>query len=505
MEKKTDATADMVDDLQTKTKEFLQPNPAARAKMVAIKLSSGSQAQKAQYPQTEGILGNAMTSHGKKLGEDDPLGSALMETGESLKQIADVKYSLDNNVKQNFLEPLQHLQNSDIKEVLHHRKKLSNRRLDYDGKRRKQLKGGISDDEVRMAQDKFRESLHNASTSMHHLLENDVELISQLAVFSESLMTYYQQCAEIMQELTSKLYEKKSEAMNRPKKQFIPTTLSDLNIDSLSIGSNNDRQNNNSNGARLNNFDRFKATSSSNLSYKHSNLNNNNINNNNNNFSRASKLYGSQSNISSTSSGLRYQTVNNSNNNNNNNSQYYNINSPKTSAGDSDKWLQAWEDNNNNYRAPSFHPNKQTFEKVNLSRQISRTSSSTYSRSNSINNRNSNHRHSNQSADPFDPFDDPWSVKPTISNPILLSQPQPTVNLINNFNNNMRTQQSSAYPHCVALYDFDAENPGELSFKENDTLRLLSRVDDNWYEGMLSSGRTGYIPMSYVQVKIPLP
>jgi hypothetical protein len=204
---------------------------------------------------------------------------------------------------------------------------------------------------------------------------------------------------------------RKSEAMNRPKKQFIPTTLSDLNIDSLSIGSNNDRQNNNSNGARLNNFDRFKATSSSNLSYKHSNINTNN--NNSKNFSRTSKLYGSQSNISTTSSGSRYQTVNNSNNNNNNNNgHYYNVNSPKTSAtgGDTDKWLQAWEDNNNNYRAPSFHPNKQTysFEKVNLSKQISRTSSN-YSRSNSINNRNSNHRHSNQSADPFDPFDDPWS------------------------------------------------------------------------------------------------
>lgn len=199
--------------------------------------------------------------------------------------------------------------------------------------------------------------------------------------------------------------------MNRPKKQFIPTTLSDLNIDSLSIGSNHDRQNNNSNGARLNNFDRFKATSSSNLSYKHSNFNNNNINhnNNNNNFNRTSKMYGSQSNLSSTSSGSRYQTVNNSNNSNNN--HYYNINSPKSSGGDSDKWLQAWEDNNNNYRAPSYHPQKQTtynFEKVNFSKQISRTSSN-YSRSNSINNRNLNHRHSNQSADPFDPFDDPWS------------------------------------------------------------------------------------------------
>lgn len=116
MEKKTDATAEMVDDVQQKIKEFLQPNPAARAKMVALKLSSGQ--AKTQYPQSEGLLGNAMVAHGKKMGENDPLGDALVETGESLKQIADVKYSLDNNVKQNFLEPLQHLQNNDIKEVM---------------------------------------------------------------------------------------------------------------------------------------------------------------------------------------------------------------------------------------------------------------------------------------------------------------------------------------------------------------------------------------------------
>lgn len=116
MEKKTDATAEMVEDIQQKTKEFLQPNPAARAKMVALKLSSGQ--AKSQYPQSEGLLGNAMVGHGKKMGESDPLGDALIETGDSLKQIADVKYSLDNNVKQNFLEPLQHLLNNDIKEVM---------------------------------------------------------------------------------------------------------------------------------------------------------------------------------------------------------------------------------------------------------------------------------------------------------------------------------------------------------------------------------------------------
>lgn len=185
--------------------------------------------------------------------------------------------------------------------------------------------------------------------------------------------------------------------MNRPKKTFIPTTLSDLNIDTLSIGSNSDRSNNNSNGARLNNFDRFKATSSSNISFKHSNFNNTNNNNNfnngnNNNFARTSKMYGSQSNVST---GARYQTVNNSN-----------INSPSANSGDTDKWLQAWEMNNNNYRAPSYHPKKQTHsfpEKSNMYNNVvsnNTRSSIDYNRSNS-NNLNS--------VDPFDPFDDPWS------------------------------------------------------------------------------------------------
>jgi hypothetical protein len=45
-----------------------------------------------------------------------------------------------------------------------------------------------------------------------------------------------------------------------------------------------------------------------------------------------------------------------------------------------------------------------------------------------------------------------------------VSAPQQNANLINNFNNNYRNQTNS-FPHCVALYDFEAENPGELSFK----------------------------------------
>ena len=63
---------------------------------------------------------------------------------------------------------------------------------------------------------------------------------------------------------------------------------------------------------------------------------------------------------------------------------------------------------------------------------------------------------------------------------------------------------SSKSPHCTAIYDFEAENAGELGFKENDIIQLISRIDDNWFEGSLK-GRTGYFPVSYVEVNIPLP
>lgn len=156
--------------------------------------------------------------------------------------------------------------------------------------------------------------------------------------------------------------------MNRPKKEFIPTSLSDLNIDSISLGSNGDRHNNNSNGARcLNNLDRSTSKSSYNLASYQKSLNTNT----NSNFSHSSKIFGSQSNINSR------QNVNN-----------FNINSPS-----SDRWEQAWEDNNNIYRPPSYQTQQRehSFEKTNK-HSFSMTS---------------NRSTMNHYVD--DPFDDPWS------------------------------------------------------------------------------------------------
>lgn len=59
-------------------------------------------------------------------------------------------------------------------------------------------------------------------------------------------------------------------------------------------------------------------------------------------------------------------------------------------------------------------------------------------------------------------------------------------------------------PCAQALYDFEAENPGELAFKEGDIVVLMQKIDDNWLQGSLS-GKIGMFPTSYVQVLVPLP
>ncbi|XP_057653023.1 endophilin-A isoform X6 [Diorhabda carinulata] len=387
MERKTDVTVELVEELQVKTKEFLQPNPTARAKMAAVK---------------EGVLGDCMLTYGKKLGDDSPFGLALIEMGEALKQMADVKYSLDDNIKQNFLEPLHHLQTKDLKEVMHHRKKLQGRRLDFDCKRRRQAK----DDEIRMAEEKFAESLQLAQMGMFNLLENDVEQISQLATFAEGLLDYHSQCTEILKHLTETLSEKTDEAANRPKVEFVPKTLHDLHIETVQDGLNG-------------------------------------TNNHNNLFNHSSNHHSNSNFLSTGGSGHIFKRP-----------------------------------------APKTVPIKTT---------------------------NYNNHPTQPLPDPFDPWSYPQGSS-QVSSPqhkpyqLELHPGQQSANaspLPSPMKSPARTPMNRQ-PCCTALYDFDPENPGELGFKENEVIMLLNKIDENWFEGSVN-GRTGYFPVNYVRVDVPLP
>nr|CAD7458525.1 unnamed protein product [Timema tahoe] len=480
MERKTDVTCELVEELQVKTKEFLQPNPTARAKMAAVKGISklSGQAKASTYPQPEGVLGDCMVTYGRKLGDESIFGIALVEMGEAMKQMADVKYSLDDNIKQNFLEPLHHLQTKDLKEVMHHRKKLQGRRLDFDCKRRRQAKvtgrkggqglspygspahssGGmmgshIPDDEIKMSEDKFAESLHLAQMGMHNLLDNDVEQISQLETFSEALLDYHQQCTEILKMLTETLIEKKQDAINQPKKEFVPKTLSDLHVEGLTDGLN---------GAPV-------------LPPHH------------------------QAPSHPPSSTGQYGRVNNHNN--------VRPDAPffpfdPWHAGSSQASSPVHPKPNQLELFPSGNPPRSAND--DLDRGLATLQVITSERCLGAAMR----RHSasiGREGKPLflsEPGESPEErahlkgtqfPTPTLSSPLPSPMRSPA-----------RTPMTNKAPSCTALYDFEPENPGELGFKEGDTITLINKVDENWYEGSVN-GRTGYFPVTYVQVVVPLP
>ncbi|XP_038156572.1 endophilin-A3b [Cyprinodon tularosa] len=59
-------------------------------------------------------------------------------------------------------------------------------------------------------------------------------------------------------------------------------------------------------------------------------------------------------------------------------------------------------------------------------------------------------------------------------------------------------------PCCRALYSFMPNREGELDFSRGDIILLTGQVDSNWYQGSLG-GRSGLLPVNYVDVLVRLP
>lgn len=57
---------------------------------------------------------------------------------------------------------------------------------------------------------------------------------------------------------------------------------------------------------------------------------------------------------------------------------------------------------------------------------------------------------------------------------------------------------------CQALYDYEARTTDEISIKENDTLYILAKEDDDWWKAELKQASTdgpattGLVPATYM-------
>lgn len=212
MEKRTDSMCKLIDEVRENTYIFLQPNAASRAKLAISNnlCKMRGQTKTNPYPQPEGTLGESMIKHGATM--DSSFGRALNDVGESLRQMAGIKYALEDNIKQNFLDPMSQIKDTEIKEVMYLRKKTESRRLDYDCKKRKKSQGSaVNEEELQQAEVKFEESKSQTEIAMNRLLQNEMEQVTHLLGFAEGLLDYHSQCHEILKDMVRKLNERKQQ------------------------------------------------------------------------------------------------------------------------------------------------------------------------------------------------------------------------------------------------------------------------------------------------------
>ena len=60
---------------------------------------------------------------------------------------------------------------------------------------------------------------------------------------------------------------------------------------------------------------------------------------------------------------------------------------------------------------------------------------------------------------------------------------------------------TDALSNVVALYDFTGRSDQELSFKKGDILQVTEKMSTDWWYGMDSDGRQGFIPVNYAEIQ----
>ncbi|XP_033973347.1 endophilin-A3-like [Trematomus bernacchii] len=244
MEKSVAVLQSLLLELLCRTTEVLQPNPADRAKLSVLNTMSRirGQGKAGGYPQTESILGDSMTHYGQELGAESEFGGALLGVGGALHEVSQARVVLDEEARRSFMEPLEELQDTELKEIRvrggesqkFQLKKLNGRRLDFDYKRRQ--RGNVSAEEVHLAWDKFITSKESVERSMFVLLQSDGhdisrcfclqgDLLSRLAALVSTLLEFHRNAHRILLGLHGDLQARLTAASNKPERHCRPKKI----------------------------------------------------------------------------------------------------------------------------------------------------------------------------------------------------------------------------------------------------------------------------------------
>jgi hypothetical protein len=79
------------------------------------------------------------------------------------------------------------------------------------------------------------------------------------------------------------------------------------------------------------------------------------------------------------------------------------------------------------------------------------------------------------------------------------------IRIVKKLPEDVQKSTSEDKPCAIAMYDFHAMSPDELSLKNGDLVYLDARVDKEWLRGHTQSGKSGIFPVSVVEIVEDLP
>ena len=180
-----------------------------------------------QYPQPEKILGESMLKYSDELGQSTNFGNALFDLGNSLTQMSSCKQLLENNVQQNYIEPLTYLKHNDLKTVMQSRKLSESLRLDYDSQRKMKKHSVNRDRELQMASERFEDSKTMTEAEMIKLVNNESDQVNLIQNFANALLDYHKNCEDILKNTIKDLNEKQK-AIKDGKQDFLSAKTRNL-------------------------------------------------------------------------------------------------------------------------------------------------------------------------------------------------------------------------------------------------------------------------------------
>ncbi|KAJ3067669.1 hypothetical protein HK102_007364, partial [Quaeritorhiza haematococci] len=192
-------------ELRRKTTEQLHDACSTFLKSVGKKKDGGTAVGKKMPLE---IISGAMTQFGSMLHDESSYGKALLACGEAHERLAMSQIEFLTKARDGYVASLGRIL-TDMKEYQHAKTKLESRRLDFDAKlnrvhKSKKEKPELEED-TRVAQMKYEESLTDTTQRMIALNTNDDEQLETLCEFVENELAYHRKAVEILYALNAML------------------------------------------------------------------------------------------------------------------------------------------------------------------------------------------------------------------------------------------------------------------------------------------------------------